>query len=38
MLIPHIRSEQLKSEPDQVCMQLNRVIDIVNELGRKGLV
>ena len=32
MLIPRIRPEQIKNEPDQVAKILNQVIDAVNSL------
>lgn len=35
MLIPRIRPEQIKQQPDQVAAILNQVVDAVNDLQRK---
>lgn len=35
MLIPRIRPNQFKDEPDQVCRILNLLIDSVNALQNK---
>lgn len=38
MLIPRIRPDQIKQQPDQVAAILNRVIDAVNALQSKKII